>query len=115
MICAACETTNEGGRKFCRQCGASLAAPCPSCGTPNAPDVNFCGECGTKLGDGGVAAAATAAAAARGPAAAERRLVSVLFVDLVGFTAASEGRDAEDTRELLSRYFDVARTVIKRP
>ena len=114
MICAACETTNEGGRKFCRQCGASLAAPCPSCGTPNAPDVNFCGECGTKLGDGGVAAAATAAAAARGPAAAERRLVSVLFVDLVGFTAASEGRDAEDTRELLSRYFDVARTVIER-
>ena len=114
MICAACETTNEGGRKFCRQCGASLAAPCPSCGTPNAPDVNFCGECGTKLGDGDGVAATTAAAAARGPAAAERRLVSVLFVDLVGFTAASEGRDAEDTRELLSRYFDVARTVIER-
>ena len=40
--------------------------------------------------------------------------MSVLFVDLVGFTAASEGRDAEDTRELLSRYFDVARTVIER-
>ena len=38
----------------------------------------------------------------------------MLFVDLVGFTAASEGRDAEDTRELLSRYFDVARTVIER-
>ena len=52
--------------------------------------------------------------APRAPAAAERRLVSVLFVDLVGFTAASEGRDAEDTRELLSRYFDVARTVIER-
>ena len=113
MICAACSTPNEDGRKFCRQCGASLAAPCPSCGTPNAPDVNFCGECGTKLGDG-VAAAAPAASAAREPAAAERRLVSVLFVDLVGFTAASEGRDSEDTRELLSRYFDVARTVIER-
>ena len=38
----------------------------------------------------------------------------MLFVDLVGFTAASEGRDSEDTRELLSRYFDVARTVIER-
>ena len=114
MICAACETINEDGRKFCRQCGASLAAPCPSCGTPNAPDVNFCGECGTKLGDDVVAAAAPAAAEAREPAAAERRLVSVLFVDLVGFTAASEGRDSEDTRELLSRYFDVARTVIER-
>jgi class 3 adenylate cyclase/tetratricopeptide (TPR) repeat protein len=45
---------------------------------------------------------------------AERRLVSVLFADLVGFTAASEGRDAEATRELLSRYFELARTLIAR-
>ena len=48
------------------------------------------------------------------PSSAERRLVSVLFVDLVGFTTASEGRDAEDTRELLTRYFDVARQIIER-
>ena len=41
-------------------------------------------------------------------------MVSVLFVDLVGFTTASEGRDAEDTRELLTRYFDVARQIIER-
>ncbi len=41
-------------------------------------------------------------------------MVSVLFVDLVGFTAASEGRDAEETRELLSRYFELARTLIGR-
>ena len=114
MICAACETSNEDGRKFCGQCGASLAALCPSCGTPNAPDVNFCGECGTKLGDGAAVAGGRAGRRRAEPAAAERRLVSVLFVDLVGFTAASEGRDAEDTRELLSRYFDVARTVIER-
>jgi len=45
---------------------------------------------------------------------AERRVVSVLFVDLVGFTAASEGRDAEETRELLSRYFELARTLVGR-
>jgi class 3 adenylate cyclase/tetratricopeptide (TPR) repeat protein len=40
--------------------------------------------------------------------------VTVLFADLVGFTAASEARDAEDTRELLSRYFETARQVIER-
>ena len=45
---------------------------------------------------------------------AERRLVSVLFADLVGFTNASEARDAEDTRELLTRYFELARTTIER-
>jgi class 3 adenylate cyclase/tetratricopeptide (TPR) repeat protein len=38
----------------------------------------------------------------------------VLFVDLVGFTAASENRDAEDTREFLTRYFDIARRTIER-
>jgi class 3 adenylate cyclase/tetratricopeptide (TPR) repeat protein len=45
---------------------------------------------------------------------AERRLVTVLFADLVGFTTLAEGRDAEDTRELLSRYFDLCRDVIDR-
>jgi class 3 adenylate cyclase/tetratricopeptide (TPR) repeat protein len=45
---------------------------------------------------------------------AERRLVSVLFADLVGFTTISEGRDPEETRELLSRYFALAREIIDR-
>ncbi len=45
---------------------------------------------------------------------AERRLVSVLFADLVGFTALSESRDAEETRDLLSRYFELARMLIAR-
>ena len=38
----------------------------------------------------------------------------MLFVDLVGFTALSEDRDPEEVRELLSRYFDMARTLIAR-
>ena len=46
--------------------------------------------------------------------AAERRVCSVLFCDLVGFTPLSESRDPEEVRELLSRYFEVARTVIGR-
>jgi class 3 adenylate cyclase/tetratricopeptide (TPR) repeat protein len=58
------------------------------------------------------AGAATAPAAA--PSAAERRLVSVLFADLVGFTSLAEHRDPEDVRELLSRYFDRCRTLIER-
>jgi class 3 adenylate cyclase len=44
----------------------------------------------------------------------ERRFVSVLFADLVGFTTLSEDRDAEDVRDLLSRYFELARTLIER-
>jgi class 3 adenylate cyclase len=45
---------------------------------------------------------------------AERRVCSVLFCDLVGFTPLSESRDPEAVRELLSEYFAVARTVIGR-
>jgi class 3 adenylate cyclase len=47
-------------------------------------------------------------------AAAERRVCSVLFCDVVGFTPLSEARDPEAVRELLSQYFSVARTVITR-
>ena len=111
MTCAACGTANEDGRKFCKECGGALAAVCPSCGAANTPDSKFCGECATPLK--AAAPASTSGATATAPAA-ERRLVSVLFADLVGFTTASEGRDAEDTRELLTRYFDTARTVVER-
>jgi class 3 adenylate cyclase/tetratricopeptide (TPR) repeat protein len=45
---------------------------------------------------------------------AERRLVSVLFADLVGFTPFAEEKDPEEVRELLGRYFDVAREVVER-
>jgi predicted ATPase/class 3 adenylate cyclase len=44
----------------------------------------------------------------------ELRVVSVLFADLVGFTALSEARDPEEVRELLSRYFDVCRELVER-
>ena len=52
------------------------------------------------------------AVAAREVPSAERRLVSVLFADLVGFTTLSESRDAEEVRELLSRYFDTCSRLI---
>jgi class 3 adenylate cyclase/tetratricopeptide (TPR) repeat protein len=108
VLCAACGSVNDAGRKFCGECGASLQVACPSCGTTNAPGVKFCGECGTAL-----AASASSAAEPAGSPAAERRLVSVLFADLVGFTTLSESRDSEDVRELLSRYFDTCRRLIE--
>jgi len=123
VLCSSCGTVNESGRKFCKECGARLAIGCPSCGAANAPDSKFCGDCGTVLGlsagQGGAAVGqAGAAAVALPPAtsapAAERRLVSVLFADLVGFTTLAEGRDPEETRELLTRYFGLARDLIGR-
>ena len=51
---------------------------------------------------------------AGGGPVAERRVCSVLLCDVVGFTPLSESRDPEAVRELLSRYFETARTVIGR-
>jgi class 3 adenylate cyclase len=107
--CAQCGFENAAGRKFCGGCGAPLALTCPSCGAANEPGMRFCGQCGSALGEG----EASAAAPAPPTAAAERRLVSVLFAALVGFTPLSESRDPEEVRELLSRYFDRCRRLIE--
>ena len=122
MICSACGGSNEAGRKFCGECGARLAAGCPSCGAQNAPGAKFCGECGTALAGtslSGTGAAAGPVPAVDGeppgsPASTERRHVTVLFADLVGFTALAASRDAEAVRELLTRYFETSRQTIER-
>ncbi len=143
MICSSCGSSNEPGRKFCGECGARLSVGCSACGAQNTPGTKFCGECGAPLAAGGVAGANAAAGRAAPPSSAgggpgapsgsgpgapsgrgaggaaaspatERRLVSVLFADLVGFTALAASRDAEAVRELLTRYFETSRQTIER-
>ena len=118
MICGSCGTENREGRKFCSECAAPLAVACPACGAPNQPGEKFCGECATPLAAGAGAPALTPGrrpeAAPGAVPVAERRLVSILFADLVGFTPFAEERDPEEVRELLGRYFDLAREVIER-
>jgi len=111
VVCSNCGTPNEAGRKFCAECGHGLGVTCGVCGTLNPASVKFCGECGSPMQ---ADAAAPARAAAAAEPSAERRLVSVMFADLVGFTTLSEGRDAEETRELLTRYFELARGAVER-
>jgi class 3 adenylate cyclase/tetratricopeptide (TPR) repeat protein len=114
--CSNCGTDNREGRKFCAHCASPLAVLCPSCGTANEPGERFCGECASPLPGptpSVVPAGAPPSHAAATPTA-ERRLVSVLFADLVGFTSHSESRDPEEVRDLLSRYFDTCRQLITR-
>jgi class 3 adenylate cyclase/tetratricopeptide (TPR) repeat protein len=112
LICSTCSAEVQDGLKFCTACGAALVATpplqCPACGAPRVPEQRYCGECGTALPDVPLPGPEPT------PAAPELRLVSVLFVDLVGYTSLSETRDAEDIRELLGRYFEAVRTIIAR-
>jgi class 3 adenylate cyclase/tetratricopeptide (TPR) repeat protein len=112
LACPSCGSANRPDRKYCASCGASLAIRCAACGATNLPGERFCGECGVTLGapDGPPAAEPAPAP----PTAAERRLVTVLFVDLVGFTTLAATRDVENVRDLQSIYFATARTVIER-
>jgi predicted ATPase/class 3 adenylate cyclase len=110
MTCPSCGTENPAGKRFCTECGTALALSCPSCGATLSGSEKFCGECGAALMS---AVDVTSSEQPQAPVSSERRLVSILFADLVGFTAASEERDAEDTRELLSRYFDTSRRLIE--
>jgi class 3 adenylate cyclase/tetratricopeptide (TPR) repeat protein len=66
-------------------------AACPNCGQENPERARFCLNCGTQL-------------AAPDQAREERKLVSILFVDLVGFTSRSDRSDPEEVRETLFTY-----------
>jgi class 3 adenylate cyclase/tetratricopeptide (TPR) repeat protein len=107
VTCPTCGTENEAQRKFCIECATPLTTRCSNCGTTNPPAAKFCGECAHPL------SAAPAAEQSATPVA-ERRLVSILFADLVGFTPFAEERDAEDVRDTLTRYFDLASEVMTR-
>src|SRR4029453_4559439 len=111
LNCPNCQTEVQPGQKFCPECGARLESACSSCGAALPANAKFCPTCGTATS---AAAAGSSAPSSAPQPVAERRVVRVLFADLVGFTTLSEGRDAEETRDLLARYFDLARERIER-
>ncbi len=76
-------------------------AACPACQAESPDDARFCPSCGSAL--------ARAKHERR-----ERRVVTSLFCDLVGFTSQSEAADPEDLDRMLEAYFALARGAIER-
>jgi class 3 adenylate cyclase len=115
MKCPRCERENREGRRFCAECGASLAFACPSCGFSNEPDENFCGGCGARLGAPAVPAAprfsspesytpkhlAEKILTSKSALEGERKQVTVLFADLKGSMELLADRDPEEARKIL--------------
>jgi class 3 adenylate cyclase len=77
-------------------------AACPQCGVENPETNKFCGECATALAPAGVSERR------------ERRVVSVLFADLVGFTRRSERLDVEDVERFLAPYQELLGGCVER-
>ena len=74
---------------------------CPACAAENADDARFCSSCGRAL----------AAEGATG--AAERRVVTVLFADIMGSTPLGEALDPEDLQDVLGSYAEAMRQEIE--
>jgi class 3 adenylate cyclase/tetratricopeptide (TPR) repeat protein len=102
--CAACGFANRPGALFCGSCGAQLGRSCPECGEVVAPGLAYCTACGTEL-------------AAPEPAVSmreERKVVTVLFADIVGSTSRAERHDPEDVRRLLDSFHTRLKAEIER-
>src|SRR5215510_6564735 len=119
MTCPGCGHANPAGVRFCGACGAALETVCARCQARNPPGNRFCHDCG-----GALSAERTSDRFASpqtytpkhlaekilttGSAlAGERKQVTVLFVDVAGFTSLSERLDPEEVHRLMSRAFDL--------
>ncbi|MBA2443850.1 MAG: AAA family ATPase [Nocardioidaceae bacterium] len=107
MECPICGFDNPEGFRFCGSCGSGLLQSCPECDSEIPPGFKFCGTCGHRVDD-------SAVAPARPPQApSERRRVTVLFADLVGFSTLAEFLDPEELRNLMSETFSELTNEVK--
>lgn len=108
MVCASCGAESPGGARFCSECGTPLERACPACGFEQPAVATFCSACGVALREDARRAAKTT------DDRQERRVVTVLFADLVGSTALGERLDPEDVRELQGELFELINTEVER-
>jgi predicted ATPase/class 3 adenylate cyclase len=114
MRCTSCAFENQGGGKFCSECGTGLPRSCPQCGVVSASSAKFCGECGTGLSAPVALPASETTSVQQRDVVGERRHLTVLFSDLVGSTKISARLDPEEFRELVADYHRATAEAITR-
>jgi len=124
MKCFACKSDNREGVKFCEECGTEIALVCPRCDSRIPVGKKYCGECGQKLGRDEIAQLdseidynrpdsytpkfmAEKILTTRGSLEGERKLVTVFFSDVTGFTSLSEKQDPETVHRIMDGCFKI--------
>ncbi len=124
MRCPNCQTLNPTNAKFCLECGNRFIV-CSNCGTINLPVAKFCIECGTALqlrGDTNTSLPAISNGRIQQTPLAqevllppeERRIVTVMFADIIGSTPMAARMDPEDMRAILTGYFNLMTQQIRK-
>jgi len=130
MHCSHCEFEVAADFQFCPKCGNKLSRDCPQCGYGCPLEFCYCPKCGAGIAEGTAvtpqpaapvhrplvrqAEASPSASTAPIVAEAERRSVTVLFADVVGFTSLAERLDPEDLRTLMMGCFQTLAEEIRR-
>jgi class 3 adenylate cyclase/tetratricopeptide (TPR) repeat protein len=120
MKCAGCGEVGPPGARFCAACGARLVPACAACGTELPSHARFCPQCGQpSLARAAVTTELASPATytpkhlveriliSKAALEGERKQVTVLFVDVSGFTALSARLDPEDVHALMTRAFEL--------
>src|SRR6266496_3550726 len=119
MTCPRCQQENPPPARFCMKCGASLTRACTACGTELPEGAAFCFACGRPVSASPASPRFASPGAytpkhvaekiliSRSALEGERKQVTVLFVDVSGFTALSARLDPEEVHQLMNRAFDL--------
>jgi class 3 adenylate cyclase/tetratricopeptide (TPR) repeat protein len=121
MRCHSCQSENRESINFCENCGARMEIRCPACNADVPPGKKFCGECGHALQRPEPTAPvdflkpqsytpkflADKILKHRSSIEGERKVVTVLFADVAGYTAMSEKLDPEDVHQIMDGCFSI--------
>lgn len=103
MLCLNCKFDNPEEMKFCGQCGEALKIKCLDCNFENPPNFKFCGNCRTPLLLPSTESI-TKSIDNNYPSTAQRRYMTVMFIDLVGSVQMSEKLEIENYRKIILKY-----------
>ena len=121
MECPNCQFNNRSGAKFCKKCGTKFELLCPHCGHTTDPDSEFCDECGHDLHRPVETSPLDLSEpksytpkhlvdkilTTRSSIEGERKLVTVLFADVAGFTSLSGKLDPEEVHGIMNGCFKI--------